>query len=110
MNSIDATMQYDDDGLPWGHRLDAMFALAVCHGVDVRIERKSPERELGYYSITVSADDMHSMKRFIAGLFTHIGVADSPIFYVRAKNRYRLPGFYKRLAKTPIQNTIGIEC
>ncbi len=104
MGRIDAIMQYDDDGLPWSYRIDSIWRLAECHGVDVRVERKSPERELGYYSITVSADEVLPIRRFITSLFLHIGVADSPIFYVRAKNMHRLPGFSKRLAKTPMEN------
>ncbi len=76
----------------------------------MRVDRKSPERELGYFSITVSADEMPPVKRFITSLFKHIGVSDSPIFYVCAKNRYRLPAFSKRLARTPIESTAGMEC
>jgi hypothetical protein len=110
MGSIDALMHYDDDGLPWSYRMQTISKLAGCHGVEVRVERKAPERELGYYSITVSADKMLPIKIFITSLFMHIGAADSPIFYVSAKNRYGLPAFSKRLARSPISSEAGMEC
>jgi hypothetical protein len=110
MGNIAAVMQYDEDGLPWLYRMETIWRLAGCHGVEVRVQRKSPEREPEYYSITVSADEMLPIQSFITSLFTHIGAADSPIFYVRTKNRHGLPGLYRRLVKTPTMLPSGIEC
>jgi len=108
MGTIDAVMQYNKDGLPWSYRMETMWRLAACPGVILRSERRPPVGDPEYYSVTVTADEMQSIRRFIISLFAYIGVADSPIIFVYAKKR-RAPGFSKRLV-APISSAAEVDC